>query len=254
MPVPGESRWSNLTRSLQVWRVSIDLGQYACREQVIRRRLYILKVQGIFVVAMEASLLHHFPSRQLHDGAIYHSSPYPPHSNLASQPDIALDDFQFDPQLANEPQLQQTQRANAFESNTFDATRPNQPRFHEIRSNPPVSSPQSNNVFDQSNAGVFGVLTRTRPQQNIDGGGGQFGVLSPHPQPQSQLLDPHLNHNEQLGRLQHELDLRPVPVTDGGTTEGHFSNMKLVPNPPNLEQWRRRLFDVDEAITLTEDQ
>ena len=63
-----------------------------------------------------------------------------------------------------------------------------------------------------------------------------------------------MNHDEQLGRLQNELDLRPVPVTDGGTTEGHFSNMKMVPNPPNLEQWRKRLFDVDEVITLTEEQ
>lgn len=203
---------------------------------------------------MEASLPHHFPSRQLHDGTIFHSSPYPPHSNLASQQDIALDDFQFDPQLANEPQLQHAQRGNGFESSPFDGPRPHQPRFQEIRSNPPVSSPQSSNVFDPSNDSVFGVLTRTRPQQITDVGRGQFGVLSPTPQPQSQLLDPNLNHDEQLGRLQHELDLRPIPVTDGGTTEGHFSNMKMIPNPPNLEQWRRRLFGVDEAIILTEDQ
>ena len=203
---------------------------------------------------MEASLPHHFPNRQLHDGAIYHSSPYPPHSNLASQQDIALDDFQFDPQLASEPQLQPPQRENGFESSAFNGPRPHQPNFDEIRSNPPASSPQSNHVFDPSNAGLFAVISRTRPQQNTDVGRGQFGILAPNPQPPSQLLDPHLNHNEQLGRLQHELDLRPVPVTDGGTTEGHFSNMKMIPNPPNLEQWRRRLFDVDEVITLTEDQ
>lgn len=206
-------------------------------------------------MAMEASLPHHFPNRQLHDATIFQSSPYPPpHSNLAPPQDIGLDDFQFDPQLANEPQLQHPQRENAFESSPFDPSRPNQLRFQEIRSNPPVSSPQSNNVFDPSNAGVFGVLSRTRRQENTDSGRGQFGVLAPLPQAQAQLLDPHLNHDEQLGRLQHELDLRPVPVTDGGTTEGHFSNMKMVPNPPNLEQWRRRLFDVDEVITLTEEQ
>ena len=203
---------------------------------------------------MESSLPHHFPSRQLHDATIFQSSPYPPHSNLASQPDIGLDDFQFDPQLANEPQLQHPQRGNAFESGSFDGTRPDQLRFQEIRSNPPVSSPQSNNVFDPSNAGMFGVLSRTRRQENPDSGRGQFGVLSPLPQAQAQLLDPQLNHGEQLGRLQHQLDLQPVPVTDGGTTEGHFSNMKMVPDPPNLEQWRRRLFDVDEVITLTEEQ
>lgn len=205
---------------------------------------------------MEASLPHHFPGRQLHDGSIFHSSPYTPHPTLTPQPEIGIDDFQFDPQLANEPQIPHPQRENAFESSPFDGPRPHQLRFQEIRSNQPLSSPQSNNVFDLSNAGVFGVLSRTRRQQNsdTDGGGGQFGVLSPHPQPQSQLLDQHLNHNERLGRLQHELDLRPIPVTDGGTAEGHFSNMKMIPDPPNLEQWRRRLFDVDESITLTEEQ
>ena len=203
---------------------------------------------------METSLAQHFPSRQLHDGTVFHSSPYPPHSNLPSQQDIALEDFQFDPQLANEPQLQHPQRGTSFESSPFDNSRPNQPRFQEIRSNPQASSPQSNNVFDPSNAGVFGVITRTSRQQNTDVGRGQFGILSLHPQTQSHLLNPHLNHDEQLGRLQHELDLRPVTVTDGGTTEGHFSNMKMIPNPPNLEQWRRRLFDVDEVIALTEEQ
>jgi len=100
---------------------------------------------------------------------------------------------------------------------------------------------------------MFGVLSpRTRRQQNAVSApdGGQFGVLSPHPQ----LLSQHLNHDERLGRLQHELDLRPIPVTDGGTTQGHFDNMKMVAEPPDLAAWRQRLFDVDETITLTEDE
>jgi hypothetical protein len=99
---------------------------------------------------------------------------------------------------------------------------------------------------------MFGLLSasRPRPRQINDVDGGQFGVLSPHPQ----LLAQHLSHDEQLGRLQHELDLRPVPVTDGGTTAGHFSDMKMVPDPPRLREWRQKLFDVDENITLTEDE
>ena len=48
--------------------------------------------------------------------------------------------------------------------------------------------------------------------------------------------------------------MRPKPVTDGGTTEGHFSNMKMIPDPPNLEEWKKKLFDVDEIITMTEDE
>jgi glutathione S-transferase len=35
---------------------------------------------------------------------------------------------------------------------------------------------------------------------------------------------------------------------------GHFSGMKLVENPPDLEQWRERLFNVDEIVTLTEEE
>ncbi len=99
---------------------------------------------------------------------------------------------------------------------------------------------------------MFGVLSasRPRPRQNNNVEGGQFGVLSPHPH----LLTQHLNHDEQLGRLQHELDLRPVPVTDGGTTAGHFSDLKMIPDPPQLREWRQKLFDVDETITLTEDE
>lgn len=42
----------------------------------------------------------------------------------------------------------------------------------------------------------------------------------------------------------------------GGNEEGggHFSGMKLVENPPDLDHWRERLFNVDETITLTEDE
>ena len=87
-----------------------------------------------------------------------------------------------------------------------------------------------------------------RPREQPDSGGsrGQFGVLSPHPQ----LLTQHLNHDERLGRLQLELG----PLTDGSSSKGHFSNMKMDPNPSNLDEWRQKLFSVDEFMTLTEDE
>ena len=95
------------------------------------------------------------------------------------------------------------------------------------------------------------MLPRPRePPVSEAASGAQFGVLSPHPQ----LLTQHLNHDERLGRLQHELDLRPQPVTDGGTTEGHFGNLKMDPSPPRLEEWRQKLFNVDETLILTEDE
>ncbi|KAJ6171109.1 hypothetical protein N7470_000176 [Penicillium chermesinum] len=51
-------------------------------------------------------------------------------------------------------------------------------------------------------------------------------------------------------------ELGPL-VTDGAESPsfaGHLQGMKLVPNPPDLEYWRDKLFHVDETITLTEEQ
>lgn len=38
---------------------------------------------------------------------------------------------------------------------------------------------------------------------------------------------------------------------DGGS---HFSGMKLIPNPPNLEEWRERLFNIEGTIVMTEEE
>lgn len=203
---------------------------------------------------MDGPLPGHYSAPQLHDGPIFHPTPYPSHPTLASQQDVGLDSFQFDPQLENQPEIHHPHQRSVFDQNPFaERPRTQQPRFHEVRLNvplPPTSQPHDDYDNNQAGGGMFGVFPRMRPQQNSEATGGQFGVLSPHPQ----LLPQHLNHDEQLGRLQHELDLRPVPVTEGGTTAGHFSDLKMVPNPPNLEEWRQKLFDVDETIALTEEE
>ncbi|KAE8549326.1 hypothetical protein TMatcc_000321 [Talaromyces marneffei ATCC 18224] len=36
--------------------------------------------------------------------------------------------------------------------------------------------------------------------------------------------------------------------------DSHLGGLKIVPNPPDLDAWRERLFNVDEPITLTEEQ
>ena len=38
------------------------------------------------------------------------------------------------------------------------------------------------------------------------------------------------------------------------TSHGQFKGLRLIPNPPDLDAWRQRLFDVDDTITLTEEQ
>ena len=172
---------------------------------------------------MEGPISHHFPTQHLHNGALFHAQPHHNHPTLVSQLDLdPTDHFPFAPHIDSHHHLQHLQHRNAFEQT------PPPSRFHDVRNHVP-STPQQNNAFNR---------------------GGEFGVLTPHPQLPSQTQ----NHQEALGRLQNEIDLRPVPIQDGGTTEGHFSNLKMVPDPPNLDEWRKRLFDVDEIITLTEDE
>jgi glutathione S-transferase len=38
------------------------------------------------------------------------------------------------------------------------------------------------------------------------------------------------------------------------SNHGQFLNLKLIPHPPDLDQWRERLFHVDDMTTLTEEQ
>ncbi|KAF3481428.1 uncharacterized protein GIQ15_04187 [Arthroderma uncinatum] len=36
--------------------------------------------------------------------------------------------------------------------------------------------------------------------------------------------------------------------------DGHFKNMKSIPNPPDLEKWREKLFNVEDTIVLSEEE
>ncbi|KAL8859480.1 MAG: hypothetical protein Q9178_004158 [Gyalolechia marmorata] len=182
--------------------------------------------QEQFGFGMEVPLPHHFATAHPLDPSLFNPQLHHGHPSLTAQNDFDTDPFQFTSHLDHQPQLQLQPRV------AFDQRPPiPPPRFQEIPSN--VQGPESlNNDFAPT------------------GQAGQFGILTPHPQLPNQ---PHIHH-EVLGRLQNEIDLRPVAVQDGGTTEGHFSNMKIVPNPPDLDAWRERLFDVDDIVTLTEDQ
>ena len=76
-------------------------------------------------------------------------------------------------------------------------------------------------------------------------GGGQFGILTTGP----------IQHNS-IGRLQQEDNLYGG-APDGGAAspkgKGHL-NTKIVPDPPNLQEWRQKLFAVDEVITLSQEE
>ena len=158
-----------------------------------------------------------------HDPQHHHTHP------LASQlePSLGLDpedafSSTFQSQLDDPSNDHQLQVSNAFEH------RIPQPRFHEIQpALPNAPRTQLGNPFLQR---------------------GQFGVLTTQPQLPSQPK------HSAIGRLQHEQDLLQVPGQGVEKNEGHFSNMKMVPNPPDLEAWRQRLFNVDDTITLSEEE
>ncbi|KAL8712202.1 MAG: hypothetical protein Q9225_006992 [Loekoesia sp. 1 TL-2023] len=175
---------------------------------------------------MEGPIPHHFATAHPLDPSLFNPQLHPGHPSLSSQIDLDTDPFQFTSPLDHHPHIQLQPRV------TFDQRPSAQPlRFQELPSN--VREPEHvNNDFARN------------------GQAGQFGILTPHPQIPNQ---PQIHH-EALGRLQNEIDLRPVAVQDGGTTEGHFSDMKIVPNPPDLENWRKKLFEVEDIVTLTEDE
>jgi len=44
------------------------------------------------------------------------------------------------------------------------------------------------------------------------------------------------------------------PAEESTFSTSNFEGLKIVPNPPNLQQWRERLFEVDMLMVLTEDE
>ncbi|KAL8751392.1 MAG: hypothetical protein Q9184_006081 [Pyrenodesmia sp. 2 TL-2023] len=175
---------------------------------------------------MDGPLPHHFSAHSL-DPNLFNAHLHHAHPSLTSNIDLDTDPFQFTSHLDHHPQIQQIQARIAFDQR------------------PPIPPPRFPDVS---------TIVRAPEQVNTDfprnNQGGQFGILTPHPQLPNQ---PQIHH-EALGRLQNEIDLRPVAVQDGGTTEGRFNNLKTVPNPPDLDNWRQKLFDVEDTVTLTEDE
>ena len=55
-----------------------------------------------------------------------------------------------------------------------------------------------------------------------------------------------------IPRLQEE-DIFGTPDGSDQKSKGHL-NTKIVENPPNLAEWRQKLFNVDDMITLTEEE
>jgi hypothetical protein len=85
------------------------------------------------------------------------------------------------------------------------------------------------------------VQAFAQPRQNLPTpvrySNGSFSVVTPD-QRQQQPTSYHVSQNGS-------------PTKEMG---GHFGGMKTIPNPPDLQQWRDKLFNINELITLTEDE
>jgi len=48
--------------------------------------------------------------------------------------------------------------------------------------------------------------------------------------------------------------VNPQPAEETTFSTSNFEGLKIVADPPNLQQWRERLFEVDMLMVLTEDE
>lgn len=149
--------------------------------------------------------------------AIQHGQPHLGHHTLASQGGLHLDSLNDNDSVFHQDLRLQDPNGHAFQNpNPFDHNHGHQPMH--VQNNESPHTPQHNN-------------------------GGQFGILTTGP----------IQHNS-IGRLQQEEDIFGG-AADGSDqkSNGHLST-KIVVDPPNLAEWRQKLFNVDEMITLSEDE
>ncbi|KAK0383278.1 hypothetical protein NLU13_9191 [Sarocladium strictum] len=91
-----------------------------------------------------------------------------------------------------------------------------------------------------------------QPQQQQHG---QFGILAPTPIPQLPVTPHHLQTHNMAFAPEHVDTANGTPVqaeSQGG--HGGIPEDRLVFDPPDLQTWRERLFNVDEMIVLTNEQ
>jgi hypothetical protein len=72
-----------------------------------------------------------------------------------------------------------------------------------------------------------------------------------HPQDDGQFAMLPIHHREPSFSQPQPETQTPAPDPQPADQAEKF---KLIPNPPNLQEWRQRLFDVDDTIVLSQDQ
>ena len=122
----------------------------------------------------------------------------------------------------------------------------------------------SNNVFNVESHASQGrdlpnghsngqIRTPLRPQSNGANynpqNSGTYTLLTPEPR-----INGHPMHDSIAQLQQSGNGYIDSPEQSQGETGGHFGGLKMIENPPNLQEWRERLFNVNDTITLTEQE
>lgn len=153
---------------------------------------------------------------------LHHGAPHPAHHTLASQSGLSLGSLEDNNEgifHGDLHRLPTQSRGQAFHSpNGFDHTNGQSQRHGHGQAN---GSPHT-------------------PQQH--GGDAQFGVLTPASAQHSSIA-----------RLQQEDNVFDGTEAGDQTSDGHLPTA-IVPDPPNLAEWRQKLFNVDDMITLSEEE
>jgi len=134
------------------------------------------------------------------------------------------------------------------------------PRITSINTNSYARFPQSlqNHVTDQAfpwipnRTGQVGFqpsqanVEQTLPlQQQLSGSQTQC-VPEPQRGPRAENRDAQIFDAQQVAAL--------PQGQSNGASEARFGGLKTIPDPPNLQEWRERLFNVEDVVTLTEDE
>lgn len=122
---------------------------------------------------------------------------------------------------------------------------PLQDQSHRVQELPSHSGPPRQDQVKSQGHGQFGILATPN---HLDG--------SPSFAPNDSVQRLRQEHGiaTGLGQGHGDLGQNANPQTPPPKQGGHFPGMRQVVDPPHLDAWRQKLFDVDEPITLTEEE
>ncbi|KAH9870660.1 hypothetical protein IAQ61_006138 [Plenodomus lingam] len=111
---------------------------------------------------------------------------------------------------------------------------------------PPLQGPAQQHYHSPQLSTPLPPQTQLPPQRPIQ----QLSLPAPLPILTLPQSHPHVQHAQPVLQQPQAPDGDESPFTN----HGQFQGLKLIPNPPDLDLWRERLFNVDDMITLTEEE